>query len=128
MFTNGLMRLHQSGKVTNQKGQFDGVSVTTFAFGTEELYEWLDRQRPGRVPAGGDRQLARRSSAENRMCVTVNGALAVDIFGQVVADTIGGVQFSGIGGHEDFVSGPGLSLEDALAAVPAVHLRRSRAS
>src|SRR5687767_10352904 len=42
MFTTGLMRLHEAGKVRNEKGQFDGVSVTTFAFGTEELYAWLD--------------------------------------------------------------------------------------
>ena len=39
--------------------------------------------------------------------VTINGALAIDIQGQVVADTIGGSQYSGIGGHEDFVAGPG---------------------
>ena len=39
MFTNGLMRLHQAGKVTNDaKGVFDGVSVTTFALGSAELY------------------------------------------------------------------------------------------
>ena len=43
MFTTGLMRLHQAGKVTNaNKGQFEGVSVTTFAGGTPELYDWLD--------------------------------------------------------------------------------------
>ena len=37
------MRLHQAGKVTNDaKGVFDGVSVTTFALGTAELYRWLD--------------------------------------------------------------------------------------
>ena len=49
--------------------------------------------------------------AQNRHMVTVNGALAVDLAGQVVADTINGTQFSGIGGHEDFVSGPGLSAD-----------------
>ena len=42
MFTNGLMALHESGKVTNRKGQFDGVSVATFAGGSPELYAWLD--------------------------------------------------------------------------------------
>jgi acyl-CoA hydrolase len=47
----------------------------------------------------------------NRSMVTINGALAIDIHGQVVADTIDGWQFSGIGGHEDFVSGPALSLD-----------------
>jgi len=31
--------------------------------------------------------------------------------GQVMADSINGVQFSGVGGHEDFVSGPGLTAD-----------------
>ena len=46
MFTTGLMKLHQAGKVTNaRKGQFDGVSICTFAGGTRELYDWLDDNR-----------------------------------------------------------------------------------
>ena len=44
--------------------------------------------------------------------VSINGALAVDLAGQAVADTLGGAQFSGIGGHEDFVASSGLELED----------------
>ena len=52
--------------------------------------------------------------------VTINGAMAIDIQGQVVADTIGGNQYSGIGGHEDFVSGPALSLEaQSLLCLPS---------
>jgi acyl-CoA hydrolase len=43
MFTDGCMQLHRAGKITNAgKGQYDGVSVTTFAFGSTELYAWLD--------------------------------------------------------------------------------------
>ena len=61
MFTTGLMQLHLAGKVTNRrKGQFDGVSVTTFAAGTAELYEWLDDNHDVRVPARRRRELARR--------------------------------------------------------------------
>ena len=38
----------------------------------------------------------------------------------MVADTINGTQFSGIGGHEDFVSGPGLSADGrSLICVPS---------
>ena len=119
MFTTGLMRLHESGKVTNEKGQFDGVSVTTFAFGTEELYGWLDGNQdvaflPVDVVNNPD------VIARNRGIVTINGALAIDIHGQVVADTLDGRQFSGIGGHEDFVAGPGLSLDDrSLLCLPS---------
>jgi acyl-CoA hydrolase len=46
----------------------------------------------------------------NRLPTTINAALAIDVHGQVVADTIEGVQYSGVGGHEDFVSGPALGL------------------
>ena len=111
MFTNGLMRLHRAGKVTNRKGRFDGLSVTTFAAGNNELYEWLDgndlvRFLPVEVVN------APEVIAANRRMVTINGAIAVDLAGQVVADTIEGGQFSGVGGHEDFLAGPGLRLED----------------
>ncbi len=57
MFTDGCMQLHRAGKVTNaRKGQYDGVSVTTFAFGSAELYAWLDDNDDRRVPTGRDRQ------------------------------------------------------------------------
>ena len=119
MFTNGLMALHESGKVANRKGQFDGVSVATFAGGSEELYRWLDRNDqvaflPVEVINSPD------VIGRNRLMVTINAALAVDIHGQVVADTIQGNQYSGIGGHEDFISGPALDLEDrSLLCMPS---------
>ncbi|MBW2290295.1 MAG: 4-hydroxybutyrate CoA-transferase, partial [Deltaproteobacteria bacterium] len=45
----------------------------------------------------------------NRNMISINGALSVDLASQVVADTIEGRQFSGIGGHEDFVGGASLA-------------------
>ena len=58
--------------------------------------------------------------AANHAMVTINGAISVDLWGQVTADTIAGHQFSGVGGHEDFISGPGLELEDrSLVCLPA---------
>jgi acyl-CoA hydrolase len=44
MFTTGLMKLHEAGKITNRKGIYDGVSIATFALGTEALHAWLDGQ------------------------------------------------------------------------------------
>jgi acyl-CoA hydrolase len=111
MFTTGLMRLHQAGKVTNQKGTYDGVSVTTFAAGTRELYDWLHENREvAFLPV--DLVNSPEAIGRNRAAVTINAAMSVDIQGQVIADTIGAVQYSGIGGHEDFVSGPALDLDD----------------
>jgi acyl-CoA hydrolase len=112
MFTNGLMRLHKAGKVSNtNKGRFEGQSITTFAAGTAELYSWLDNNTEVRfLPV--DVVNSPEVIAENRHMITVNGAIAIDLSGQVVADTIDGRQFSGVGGHEDFNAGAGLRLED----------------
>jgi acyl-CoA hydrolase len=118
MFTTGLMELHRAGKVSNaRKGLHDGVSVATFAMGTRELYDWLD---------GDGRELVRflpvdeintpETIARNRALVSINGALSVDLFGQVVADEIERRQYSGIGGHEDFVTGASFS-EDGRSLI-----------
>ena len=119
MLTDGLMRLHLAGAVTNRKGVFDGVSVATFAFGSKRLYEWLDGNEevaflPVEVVNSPD--VIRR----NRRMVSINAALAVDVHGQVVADTINGRQYSGIGGAEDFAAGSGLEVEDrSLQCLPS---------
>jgi acyl-CoA hydrolase len=119
MFTTGLMKLHQAGKVTNRKGQFDGVSVCTFAGGTTELYEWLHgNDEVAFLPV--DVVNSQTFIQSNRLPTTINAALAIDIHGQVVADTIEGDQYSGIGGHEDFVSGPALGLHSrSLLCLPS---------
>jgi acyl-CoA hydrolase len=119
MFTDGLMRLHEAGVVTNRKGIFEGVSVTTFAFGTKRLYEWLDgNEEVAFLPV--EVVNSPETISHNRKMVSINGALAVDVHGQVVADTIDGRQFSGIGGHEDFAAGSGFELEDrSLLCLPS---------
>jgi len=108
LFTDGLMALHRAGKVSNRKGLFDGFSVATFALGSVELYRWLDGNDEVRfLPVELVNDPAR--IARNRRMVSINGALSIDLLGQVVADRIGSRQHSGIGGHEDFVSGAALS-------------------
>jgi acyl-CoA hydrolase/RimJ/RimL family protein N-acetyltransferase len=43
-FSDNLMRLMKSGAVTNRKKEiYRGVSVTSYAFGSPELFDWLDR-------------------------------------------------------------------------------------
>jgi acyl-CoA hydrolase len=111
MFTTGLMQLHRAGKVTNDaKGVFDGVSVTTFALGVAELYRWLDgNDEVAFLPV--DTVNDPTVISRNAKLVSINGALSVDLYGQVMADTIDGRQISGVGGHEDFVAGAELHLD-----------------
>jgi acyl-CoA hydrolase len=130
MFTTGLMQLHQAGRVRNRKGCFDGHSIATFAMGSRALYDWLDGNEAVRflpVAVVNDPAVI----AKNHRMVSINGALGVDLFGQVMADTLGGRQFSGIGGHEDFLAGIGASPDGrSLVCLPATYLadgaRRSR--
>jgi acyl-CoA hydrolase len=110
MLSDGVMRLHEAGKVTNRKPLHAGYTVATFALGTEKLYRWLDGNAAVRLLPVTDvndgwvlRQLPRLTS--------INGALAVDLGGQIAADSIAHRQYSGAGGHESFVSGAGLAPE-----------------
>lgn len=119
MFTTGLMRLHEAGRVVNRKGIFDGISITTFAMGDRSLYDWLDGNESVRflpVDVVNDPAVI----ARNRDMISINGALTIDLLGQVVADSLGGVQHSGIGGHEDFLAGAGLIAEGrSLLCLPS---------
>jgi acyl-CoA hydrolase len=120
MFTNGLMLLHRAGKVSNrQKGEFVGRSVTTFALGSSELYRWLDgNEEVVFLPVSVVNDPA--VIAKNHRFVSVNGAICVDLYGQIVADAVDGQQISGVGGHEDFVAGAELHRSDhSLICMPS---------
>jgi acyl-CoA hydrolase len=120
IFTTGLMRLHEAGKISNRKGIFDGTSITTFAMGSRALYDWLDGGDVVRflpVDVVNDPAIISR----NRKMISINGALTVDLFGQIVADSIDGVQHSGIGGHEDFLAGVGrITAGRSLICLPSM--------
>ncbi len=111
MFTDGLFALAQAGKITNsRKSQHRGVSVLTFALGSAEMYEYLHEN-----PAVGFAPVTYTNDpaviARNPHMVSINSALEVDLYGQMIADTLGARQYSGVGGHMDFVEGTSLSLE-----------------
>jgi len=83
-------------------------SAVTFAAGTRELYDWLEGNEEVRfLPV----ELINEPGliARNRQMISINGALSIDLAGQVAADTVNGRQYSGIGGHEDFVTGASFS-------------------
>ena len=111
MFTDGLYELIKAGKVTNRKKNIHkGTSVITFAAGTQDMYDYLDDNLAvGMAPVTytNDPYVI----AQNHRMVSINSALEVDLHGQIVADTIGAGQYTGVGGHQDFVEGTSLSLE-----------------
>ncbi len=111
MFTDGLFELMVAGKVTNTKKSINrGSSVITFATGSRAMYDFMDDNPDiGVAPVfyTNDPHVI----AQNHRMVSINSALEVDLQGQIIADTIGARQFSGVGGHQDFTEGTSLSLE-----------------
>jgi acyl-CoA hydrolase/RimJ/RimL family protein N-acetyltransferase len=105
MFSDGVMALVKAGVITGRrKTLLPGKIVTSFAMGSQALYAWLDDN-----PA-----VEMRSSrftndpviiARNEAMIAINSALAVDLTGQVAADTVSGQFYSGIGGQVDFIRG-----------------------
>lgn len=110
MISDGVMRLHEAGKVTNRKPLYDGLTVATFALGSEKLYRWLDGNPSMRMlpvtEINGPSVLCRLPRL-----TSINGALSIDLAGQVAADSINRRQYSGTGGHESFVAGAGAAPE-----------------
>jgi RimJ/RimL family protein N-acetyltransferase len=72
--------------------------------GTKRLYEWVD-DNPSVELRPSDFTNDPFVIAQNDCMVAINSALAVDLTGQVAADTLGGRFFSGIGGQVDFIRG-----------------------
>ena len=105
MLSDGVMALAKAGVITGRKKTLlPGKIVTSFVMGTRALYDWVDdnaavEMRPSSF-TNDTFQIAR-----NDQMVALNSALAVDLTGQVAADSIGGRFFSGIGGQVDFIRG-----------------------
>ena len=104
MISDGVMHLHEAGKATNRKPIYDGLTVATFALGSRRLYRWLEGNAAVRIlpvtDVNGPSVLCRLPRL-----TSINGALSIDLAGQVAADAVAGRQYSGAGGHESFVSG-----------------------
>src|SRR5438445_9357225 len=104
MISDGVMRLHEAGKVTNRKPLYDGFTVATFALGSQALYRWLDGNPSVRLPPVTDVNETSVLQMLPRL-TSINGALSIDLAWQVAADSLGGRQYSATGAHESFVSG-----------------------
>ena len=105
MFTDGLKELIESGAVNGSRKTTDkGRVVASFCMGSRELYDYIDGNsdfyfRPTEYV--NDPHIISR---QYKM-VAINMALEVDLTGQVCADSIGTMFYSGIGGQIDFNRG-----------------------
>ena len=109
MLSDGIRDLMESGIMTNRYKKLDPFqSTATFAMGSDRLYQYIHNN-----PAVNMSQVDYTNDpyiiCQQENMVTINSALQIDLMGQVAADTIGPLQYSGVGGQVDFVRGANMA-------------------
>jgi acyl-CoA hydrolase len=109
MFSDGILPLVEKGVITGRhKVEKQGKIVSCFAMGSQKLYDFIDDHPMIHFKEAAytnDTAVIRR----NPKVTAINSAIEIDLTGQVCADTIGTLQFSGVGGQMDFIRGASLS-------------------
>lgn len=105
MLSDAVIDLVERGIITGKrKTLLPGKIVTSFVMGSRRLYDWID-DNPAIEMRPSDFTNDPMVISRNDRMIAVNSALAVDLSGQVAADTLNGQFFSGIGGQVDFIRG-----------------------
>lgn len=121
MFADGILPLVEKGVVNGRRKKLDkGKMVACFLMGSKKLYDFIDDN-----PMVAMMDVAHTNSVhvirKNSRVTAINSALAVDITGQVCADSIGTKHYSGVGGQIDFIRGAGQSENGRpIIAIPSV--------
>ncbi len=120
MISDGVMDLVERGVVNcSRKNYYPNKIVITFAMGSKKFYKWLDNN-PLIEALSVDITNDPFIIAKNDNLKAINSALSVDLLGQVAADMLASLQFSGVGGQVDFVRGANNSRGGkAIIALPA---------
>ncbi len=109
MMSDSLMELLLCGAATNlNKTLYPCKSIIGFAWGSLKLYQYLDQNKDCwflPMTKVNDPYVI----AQNEKMMSINSASAIDLTGQVSAETINGKQYSGIGGQLDYVRGAQMS-------------------
>ena len=102
-------KLFKSGKLTNaKKNIYRHKGITGIAFGSAELYEWLD-QNPGVITAPLEHINAPEVIGRLDNMISINSCISVDLYGQVCAESAGLRHISGTGGQLDYLTGASMS-------------------
>jgi GNAT superfamily N-acetyltransferase/acyl CoA:acetate/3-ketoacid CoA transferase beta subunit len=105
MFSDGVIDLVERGVITGRhKTLHPGKIVTSFVMGTRRLYDFIDNNPMIEFHPTEYVNDPFRIAQHDRMAA-INGALQVDLTGQVCADSLGTYFYSGIGGQVDFIRG-----------------------
>jgi len=121
MFADGILPLVEKGVITGKKKKTDpGKMVASFLMGSQALYDFVDdNPRVAMMDVAHTNHVA--MIRKNDKVTAINSALAIDLTGQVCADSIGVTHYSGVGGQIDFIRGAGHSKKGKpIIALPSV--------
>lgn len=105
MFSDGVVELFESGVITGEaKTLHKGKIIASFVLGSKRCFDFLDNN-PFVEFHPTDYVNDPFVIAQNDRMVAINSAIAVDLTGQVCADSIGRQVYSGFGGQLDFIRG-----------------------
>ncbi|HWR52754.1 MAG TPA: acetyl-CoA hydrolase/transferase C-terminal domain-containing protein [Bryobacteraceae bacterium] len=120
MCPDRVVDLIQSGVITNdRKSLHPHKVVTAFLLGTRKIFDFVHDN-----PAFEFHPTAYVNDpfviAQNERMVAINSAIEVDLTGQVCADSVSNLPFSGFGGQVDFIRGASRSKGGVpIIALPA---------
>ena len=110
MLSDGVITLVEKDIINNRcKNIHPNKSVTSFALGSRKLYDYVN-DNPSFAFLDIDYVNNPHVIRRNPKVIAINSAIEVDLTGQVCADSIGELQYSGIGGQMDFMRGAALSI------------------
>lgn len=121
MFADGILPLVEKGIITGKYKSIDkGKMVASFLMGSQALYDFVDdNPRVAMMDVAHTNSVAVIRKLDK--VTAINSALAIDITGQVCADSIGTKHYSGVGGQIDFIRGAGHSKGGKpIIALPSV--------
>lgn len=105
MFTDAMLDLYETGAITNRKKTlWKDKFIADVALGSKRLYDFLDENMAVEFHRGSvvnDPAVISR----NYKMVSINSALQMDLTGQCCAESLGFKQYSGTGGHKEFITG-----------------------
>ncbi len=109
MYVDAFVDMAAAGKLTGLRKPFDrGRQVYAFAAGSQKLYDYINNNPACMAaPVSYVNDIARVSQIDN--FISINGAVDIDLFGQVSSESSGIHHISGAGGQQDFVMGAYLS-------------------
>lgn len=109
MYVDGFVDMALAGKITGKYKSLDkGRQTYSFAAGSRKVWEYLHENRECMI-APIDYVNDIRTIAAQDNFVSICGAIDIDLYGQVSAESSGTRQISGAGGQLDFVLGAYLS-------------------